>query len=290
MSKQITVSRLLVTMLVALTTLCGFAQDSYRQALKDYLILNGQTKSLKKSLEGIKKSLEGINNYVFEKNDNLDFNQLLDRYVNECILDKMVDKFESVAREANLTESDIKGVSSLLATPQGQSYVDHSFDWGQEISANIVPLVTGYIGGGETENIQPDAAIGSEYAAKFKSFFDKSEFKTVFLSVFETGFNAFAPTKQMPESLKKWIDDNIMTVAMNSAYGILTADDLDFANGLTANATFNKLQTIATQKLKSMDLQEGKEMVADYIEWMQGQGATLSASAEMILNMLQQMK
>ena len=81
----------------------------------------------------------------------------------------------------------------------------------------------------------------------------------------------------LPESTKKgltsWIEANLMALALNSAHGIITDDDLGFATKLYTGDVFNKVQDIL---VINFDPANGKigDMISDYVNWMKEQGVT----------------
>ena len=73
---------------------------------------------------------------------------------------------------------------------------------------------------------------------------------------------------------KEWIVTNVPTILLNSAYGNLTLEDLDFVALLYSNDAYCKMADYGT-----VDDSGGNpigNVVLKYLEWMKGQGATES--------------
>ena len=83
-------TRLLITLLVMLVAVSSYAQDSYRQAVKEYLTATGQLEN--------SKSLISSMSMLYEKDGQVDIDQLTKRYLDEQYEDDMVDWFMGVAK------------------------------------------------------------------------------------------------------------------------------------------------------------------------------------------------
>ncbi len=66
---------LFIALLVMLVTASGYAQDSYRQAVKDYLTASEQLEKGKSMIQTL--------SMLFEKSDQVDIDQLTKRFIDE---------------------------------------------------------------------------------------------------------------------------------------------------------------------------------------------------------------
>ncbi len=74
MNTSTMISRLLMTLMVATASFLGFAQDSYREALKENLSINGNFDKLK-----VKDVFIKISDDLFVESDHVE--QLTERYI-----------------------------------------------------------------------------------------------------------------------------------------------------------------------------------------------------------------
>ena len=281
--KRVNVSKCLVALLISLTAVCGYAQDSYREAIKEFFRLNGQ-------IGQIESALKALNGPLFDDSGNVDLNQLTDRYIKECMSDLFAGGMESKMKERNVTEADLRDVIELLSTPAGKTYNEHQQAWIDNIKEELPSVMLQNLGQvmyGDTSNpIQPKADIDAGYIKKFKEVMGSG-----IVESFMNAFDMTTPTTkfvQLPEGLKdglqKWLNVNMPTMMMNCAYGTMTIDDLDFAAMLSSHESYRKVQDFSRFTFNEIDMVP--DMLSNYINWMQNQGAVVRGGASDIIKMV----
>ena len=281
--KRVNVSKCLVALLISLTAVCGYAQDSYREAIKEFFRLNGQ-------IGQIESALKALNGPLFDDSGNVDLNQLTDRYIKECMSDLFAGGMESKMKERNVTEADLRDVIELLSTPAGKTYNEHQQAWIDNIKEELPSVMLQNLGQvmyGDTSNpIQPKAEIDAGYIKKFKEVMGSG-----IVESFMNAFDMTTPTTkfvQLPEGLKdglqKWLNVNMPTMMMNCAYGTMTIDDLDFAAMLGSHESYRKVQDFSRFTFNEIDMVP--DMLSNYINWMQNQGAVVRGGASDIIKMV----
>ena len=113
-------SRILLAFLSLLVAASGFAQDSYREALREYLVLNGNLSHFAQESTAYKES----HSRLFKSGD-LDLDQLTDLYLEEGLVDYLTDVNLPKVKEQGITEEDLKEINSLLSSPEGRTFVEH---------------------------------------------------------------------------------------------------------------------------------------------------------------------
>lgn len=272
-------------MLVMMVAASGFAQDSYREAVKDYLALNDQFEKT--------KSLLSTLNMIFEKNDLVDIDQLSNRYISERLEDDLVDNTMPKLMAQGLTETDLREIISLLSTPAGKTYQAHQQEWSQEFLTqmfmSMISQGTDIEQGEELElmPIQPDEDIDAAYAAKFNKVMETSGMVSTITDAMLKRINEDShETSEKDESRDKyinWLISNLPVIALNSAYGIMTTEDMDYAEILYSKDSYRKLENfnnIDTDALKTANI------VTSYMEWMKEQGAKESEDPSVALNFM----
>ena len=268
-------TRLLIALLVMLVAASGYAQDSYREAAKDYLRAIGQFEKEKAYISTL--------SMMFERDGEVDIDQL-------------------TQREQGMTEADLRELSSLLSTPQYKVFDTHYKDWMMGFATNMLePLmelmsnVEEQLESGEYKYkeskylsrmespIQPNAEIDAEYAEKFNSVMMKSSLvKTMTDAMFkrmDEGMDRVSIDepirKESQEKVKDWMTKSLPAMLLNNAYGNLTIEDLDYAAKLYANEPFCKLQN---NDLSNVDMESLKmaHAFSKYMTWMEEQGAKKS--------------
>ena len=276
-------TRLLVALLVMLVAASGYAQDSYREAIKEYFRLNGQ-------IGQVESALKALHGPLFDDNGNVDLDQLTDRYIKENLSDLFAGFMESKIKERNVTEAGLREVIELLSTPAGKAYNEHQQAWIDKIKEELPSVMLqdmGQIMYGDTSNpIQPQADIDAGYTKQFKEVMGSS-----IVESFMNAIDVTTPTMklvQLPEGLKDglktWMSANMPTMMMNCAYGIITVDDLDFAAMLGSHESYRKVQDFTRFNFNEMSM--GGDMLSDYLNWMQSQGAVVRSGASDIIKMV----
>ena len=255
-------TRLLIAVLVMLVAASGYAQDSYRQALKQYLVNFGPENQIKTALHDINESL-------FVKSGNVDMEVLTERYIKEVFIDQMTDMVEPMMKERNVTEADMKNIIAMVATPEGKAFLTHQNEWSEKLNEYMSQLKDG----GELESVQVNPDIDADYAARFQKMWKESRMEEKSRGLFEG-----LPLKEMADfgkyfdKYKTWFTDNFSTLALNAAYGTLTLKDLDIGVKLYTNESYRKVTD--TSGMNVFDLMGAStDMIIQYIDWMESQGA-----------------
>lgn len=269
--------RLLITLALMLVAVSASAQDSYSEALKDYLKITE-----KQASEKMLAQLHQLNPMLFEYKQDIDFNQLASRYVDEQLLKIKAEKVQDMFKEVNVTESDIRQMTALMTTPQGETLIEHADAWSDQFEEIVKeemeePLKSVFDGTPITSTVVANSDIPASYARKFMQYFEDTRGMDQFANAFSQ------PLKMMgievPESLLDWMKDNLGTLAMNSAYGIITEDDLDYSANLQTY-DFNHKIVDATVKMSENVISMGMDIILNYIDWMKGQGVSVSKMGE----------
>ncbi len=286
---------LIIALLVMLVAASGYAQDSYRQAVKDYLTASEQLEKGKSMIQTL--------SMLFEKSDQVDIDQLTKRFIDERYEDTVLGYTVPTMQANGVTEADLKELTAVFVTPEYKAFNAHFMDWMVEFSATmmapIIEMGEQVTSGAEYKpvdvehlvEVQPRADIDAAYADKFNRVILNSSFAQIFMDAMMKKFNEASPYDSVPQkTTKKEVSDKYIKAVpihwLNSAYGILTLEDLDFAEKLFANDAYRKLQfelplnTEYTQNLNQMP---------NYIDWMKQQGATVSEDPNAMLGLLKSM-
>ncbi len=287
-------TRLLIALLVMLVAASGYAQDSYRQAVKDYVAAIGQFEK--------EKAYISTMSMMFDRSGNVDIDQLTQRYLDERYEDDMIDCYALAWKEQGMTEADLRELSSLFSTPQYKVFDAHCKEWMVGfVSCMLEPLMESmrnmeeqlesgeykykeseYLSRMESP-IQPNAEIDAEYAEKFNIVMMKSSLvKTMTDAMFkrmDEGMDCVSIDepirKESQEKVKDWMTKSLPAMLLNNAYGNLTLEDLDYAAKLFANETFCKFQNYDPSKT-DMESLKNAHAISKYMEWMEEQGAKKS--------------
>ena len=287
MNKRTIFSRLLIiTLMVTIVSVSGFAQDSYREALIENLSINGIFDKLK-----VKDAFIKINENLFVESDSVEL--LTERYIKEAFVEQLVGMVEPIMKGHNVTEADLRTVNALLSTREGQTFLSHDEEWNAKFKNALHELMPSFEEDSVAENVEKitvNPGIDAEYAAKFNEMMEASEIKQKMLSFMDGLFPRHSfegyedldepdEIKEMFNYIKKWVDDNLTTVALNSAYGILTPDDLDFGVKLFSSSPHRKITDMSGMSFLSL-MGKTSDIMMKYIDWMESQGAQVTEKAK----------
>ena len=280
-------TRLFVALLVMLVAASGYAQDSYRQAVKDYMAIYSQ-KAMESYLNQMDSTFKSHNTYYFESGD-VDLNQLTERYFKEGFMDYMTDFMCAKSKELGVTEAGLRELISLMSTPEGQTYNEHSAQWFEAIKRDTTVFdgldTLKIMAGEDPDPIQIKAGIDPGYVEKYNKVLEADLVKQYLQGYFDQYFNIFTMIfREMPDEMKdvqnkldrvkNWMIANLPTMALNNAYGIITEDDLDFLAKLqTLDATHQLLGLLPMNPGDLMTIGQGA--MKNYIEWMENHGAVV---------------
>lgn len=278
-------SRLLIALLVMLVSASGYAQDSFREAVKEYMAINSQgaNDAYLNWMDSVYK--EHITFY-FESGD-VDLNQLTERYFKEGFMDYMADFMCAKIKELGVTEAGLREHMSLMSMPEGQTYKKHMEQWVEAIKRDNT-IFNGLdslkvMAGEGPDPVQIKAGIDPGYVEKYKKVLEANQAK-IMQGILDQYINLFAMIfREMPDKMsdvqkgldgmKNWMTANLPTVMLNNAYGIITEDDLDFIAKLQ---TLNTYKLIGLLPMDSVDLISiGQGGFKNYIEWMENHGAVV---------------
>ena len=272
-------TRLLITLLVIMVAGSSYAQDSYRDAVRSYLAL-----SKKSTAEKMLTALKQLNPVLFEYNESVDFDQMAARYINEQFSEDMTDMMVEVVSET-ITEGDLRKVIAFMSTTEGESLRVHTSEWGEVFGKDAQeaiqqPLISA-MAGIPVAPVLADSDIPEEYAEKFMRFFDNSHGAEQFMSSFNQGLAMSGG--DVPDGFQDWLSDNVSTIAMNSAYGILTTADLDYSAKLF-NYEYYRRVFDAMSFFNDNLMLVGAVCTLNYADWMSERGIELSSTGQQIVD------
>jgi hypothetical protein len=273
-------TRLLITLLVMLVAASGYAQDSYREAVKQYLNVDDKFERLKPVISIFK--------VLFVNDDKVDLDQLSERYLNEQLVDDYLEILISPLQAQNITEADLQEVYSLLSTPQGQTFAAHKAEWENECDSEIMNLMLEAVldmepeGEFELEPIQPDADINATYAAKMSKLLDDMSVVSTMIKQLEEPSSDGSEDEMDPKMID-WFKENMPVIALNTAYGILTDKDLDFGQMLFTKESYRKFVDFSNNNDYESNV---ATLFTKYMDWMKAQGATVKEDPDTVRDVL----
>lgn len=293
-------TRLFVALLLMLVAASGYAQDSYRQAVKDYMKAVNQLEKEKAYISSM--------SMMFDRDGKVDIDQLTKRYLGEQYENDMIDFYVFAYKGQGITEADLRELSSLLTTPESETLTAHTKSWMMEYASYMMtpfmeqmkvlqePMEPGeyldkvkdYVSFLDSP-VQPKPEIDAAYADKFNQVMLGSPAVKQIMNMMLKRLDDKDPELQeSSKKVKDWMTKNVPVLLLNFAYGNLTDEDLDYAANLQANETYSKFMNF---DLSSIDMEKyyNKHPYFKYLNWMEEQGAKTSEDPNAIMEYFKSM-
>jgi hypothetical protein len=293
-------TKLFVALLVMLVAASGYAQDSYRQAVKDYMKAVNQLEK--------EKALISSMSMMFDRDGKVDIDQLTKRYLGEQYENDMIDFYVFAYKGQGITEADLRELSSLLTTPESETLTAHTKSWMMEYASYMMtpfveqmkvlqePMEPGeyldkvkdYVSFLDSP-VQPRPEIDAAYADKFNQVMLGSPAVKQIMDMMLNRLDEKDPELQESnKKVKDWMTKNVPVLLLNFAYGNLTDEDLDYAAKLQANETYSKFMNF---DLSSIDMEKyyNKHPYFKYMNWMKEQGVKTSEDPNAIMEYFKSM-
>lgn len=293
-------TRLFVALLLMLVAASGYAQDSYRQAVKDYMKAVNQLEK--------EKALISSMSMMFDRDGKVDIDQLTQRYLDEQYENDMIDFYALAYKEQGITEADLRELASLLTTPESETLTAHTKSWMMEYASYMMtpfmeqmkvlqePMEPGeyldkvkdYVSFLDSP-VQPRPEIDAAYADKFNQVMLGSPAVKQIMDMMLNRLDEKDPELQeSSKKVKDWMTKNVPVLLLNFAYGNLTDEDLDYAAKLQANETYSKFLNF---DLSSIDMEKyyNKHPYLKYLNWMTEQGVKTSEDPNAIMEYFKSM-
>ena len=293
-------TRLFVALLLMLVAASGYAQDSYRQAVKDYMKAVNQLDK--------EKALISSMSMMFDRDGKVDIDQLTKRYLGEQYENDMIDFYVFAYKGQGITEADLRELSSLLTTPESETLTAHTKSWMMEYASYMMtpfmeqmkvlqePMEPGeyldkvkdYVSFLDSP-VEPKPEIDAAYADKFNQVMLGSPAVKQIMDMMLKRLDDKDPELQeSSKKVKDWMTKNVPVLLLNFAYGNLTDEDLDYAAKLQANETYSKFLNF---DLSSIDMEKyyNKHPYFKYLNWMEEQGAKTSEDPNAIMEYFKSM-
>lgn len=254
-----------------MTAVGSYAQDSYREAVKEFLSANGASQTMK-------SMLLNMNQALFKQTDNVNIDELTERYFKECFEDEFVKLVEPSMKARDLTEDDLREVTRLFSTPEGKLYASHVMSWKQKMPGAIISSMMKNMSFDTDMDkwadliIEIDPDVNADYAAKFHQMWDKVIPDDKWQEILKEGMKE--DTTQRNAQFVKWLSNNLETILLNSAHKYMTIEDLDYGTWLSTHDSFVKTKGINYNQPSSSE--EFKSLLDGYSEWMEANGAQLN--------------
>lgn len=273
-------SRLFIALLVMLVAASGYAQDTYREAVKQYLNVDEKFERSKAIIPFFKM--------MFANDGKVNIDQLNERYLKEQLADDYAESLIPILQAQNITEADLQEVYSLLSTPQGKTYAAHKAEWENELDTEITSILFEAVFGMEPEGelelepIQPDDDIDAAYAAKMSKLLDDMSLVSTMIKKLEEPSSDDSEDEMDPKMID-WFKDNMSVIALNTAYGTLTDEDLDFGQLLFTKESYRKVMDLSNNAVEK----SGAAVFTKYLDWMEAQGATIKEGPDAVGGLFQ---
>lgn len=279
---------LLIVLFAMMVAASSNAQDSYREAVKDFMAVSGQFENA--------KSLVTTMSMLFDRSGDVDIDQLTKRFIDERLDEVYLDVSVPLLKSYGMTEVDLKELSSLYAMPEYKAFEVRQKAWMVDFVAYLMePLMEMMKNASEgvykdtgmaerLQTVQPNPDIDPAYAEKFNKVMLESpvvkSMKEAMIKRMDQSTSIDPDLTEAAEDAKDMILKSLPAILLNSAYGNLTLEDIDYAAKLYSNQAYSKLQTYAGSDDEAT---QTATQNLNYVDWMKEHGAKLSEDPRLSL-------
>lgn len=271
-----TLRQIFLIVAISLGTVCIQAQDSlYREALKEYF--NIRPSDLVDI--DVKKATSEINNRALLGFDQNKLDSLLKRYHDEQLQDDFLDFLLMPAFKGIVSFEDLKELTALMQTPEGQLFQEHEVALKMKIKKEGRELISSATSsafkalqrGDRLEDVKPDKNIPKEYRKKYFESTDTALISSLMAPLHNLLLKKDdSDDKSRLAAVLEHQRKNLATILLNLSYGIMTEDDLDFQKlwySLKAQQHF----VTAIRKTLNNITEYSQQWMFSYAQWLDKQ-------------------
>lgn len=263
-------TKLFFSLLLLLFAVPSLAQDSYRQTLEKYVKTNPKLKDY--AGDKMKTALTMINPNILTGKSLEEANELADRYLKEQLFDDLLDNMMPIMQK-HITEDELKQLNALLSTPEGLDFTTNNMKWEEKMEKKLLDILTkgiADINNGQTPApLAVSTGISQSYQDKFTKYLTASKQLEAFKKGIELGGQ-----NQLSQEVLDWVMKIAPTLFVNTAHGVLTEQNLDYATKLCNYESYNH-SVDAVNEIASNPMVTGMQIITSYISWLKKQGASV---------------
>lgn len=263
-------TKLFISLLLILFAVPSLAQDTYRQTFEQYVKTNPKLKEF--TGDKMKTALTLINPNILTGKSLEEANELADRYLKEQLFNDMVDNMMPIMQK-HITEDELKELNAILGTPEGLDFTTNNMKWEEKMEKELLDILTkgiGEINEGQTPApLEVSKGISKSYQDKFTKYLTASNQ----MEAFKKGLELGGQNQLQPEVID-WIMKVAPTLFVNTAHGVLTEQNLDFATKLCSYQSYTHTMD-AVNEIANNPMVTGMQIITSYISWLKKQGASV---------------
>lgn len=271
------------------------AQSSYRQALEEFWGTSPQYAMMPELLgKQFKPAVIEMNKKLLKNPDEAE--SVSEKYAKEQLMDDVFDVIFIPPFKNNLTEEELREMTKVLKTPEGQRYKKHETESQTQMSIQLIGSLMSALmidpeatkkGELKLDPITPNKNCPEEYIEVFDRYFEASGID--YSNLFDQVINAYKATmksdkdeaKLLIDNLKEYLKDNFRNLYLNASYETMTVEDLEFSIKIQNTPAYSHLMKGVTDMITQMSSKEKMEGITQtwgmkYITWLTQQGVQMN--------------
>lgn len=269
-------SAILFSLLLAVSV-AAHAQTSFRDAVMDYV--KSCPAATKGMFDSMKQALSLLNKQVMKEYDEKRSDALTKKYFDGPFFDHAVDHIMVPALEKNATVGDLRTVTRMMTTKEGQQFQAHLTRMNavatKQMEQKSVSVMKDILAGNTPKAEQPRPEIPRAYREQYYKFYDTSKLNDVIAPMMATiSQSAGAGQQEAISKFQNYLTANMKTIYLNMSYDYLTADDISFGLKAYGSKAYHNIMG-AMSNLPQIAKSGGMALVMAYIEWLGTQGVAL---------------
>ena len=266
--------RLKTTLLLFLLLSLGGAvraQDSYYQALTRYVQSNRMACLVQP--DELRKGLTELTDRALKDKKGFDTATLVDCYMREQFMPDLVRYVLLPSYGRHVTEDELRQLTRLYASASGRTFVEHMRQWQERMDPVVAELLSWQVEETDTGNqllpVQPDSRCPQEYVTLFCEYYDAARPNAALDAMEQSEVYRWGEDelRRIFDAMLPYLRANLRNISLNTAYGVLTEDDLRFGKAAASTEAYQRATDAAVEAACTMQTAT-RLLYMKYLDWL----------------------
>lgn len=277
--------KLLFMLLTVMSCTICTGQESYEQALKEYLSLNGTSSQMIDSNK-IKSLLEEVNKQLLNDKDLPKSDELIEEYAASQMEKDMMSNVLIPMFKESVSEQDLKELVTMMNSKEGKQWKDNSEKaisaWGLNLGMSAMSIMLSDDDDETNNGLTPNKDCTKSYQELFNQYYEDSQIEqlmnTMLPSMIPQAMKKLPSNekvKKMFDKYRTYVQKNMKTLMLNCMFGTMTEGDLKFGINMFKKASYQNFIKAASKSISNIQ-EYGLAILNCYTTWLQEEkGITL---------------
>lgn len=247
------------------------AQDSYHRALTRYVQSNRLACVVQP--DELRKGLTELTDRALRDKKGFETETLVDCYMREQFMPDLVQYVLLPAYGRHVVEDELHQLTQLYASPAGRTFVEHMQQWQKRLDPVVAELLSWQVeemdGGNQLMPVQPDSRCPQEYISLFYEYYDAARPNAAINAMEQSEVYRWGEEelRRIFDMMLPYLRANLRNISLNTAYGVLTEDDLRFGKKTASTEAYQRATDAAVEAACTMQTST-RLLYMKYLDWL----------------------